>query len=210
MNTLLKTVASTLLIACAPAAFAASTVDLTVTGLITPNSCTPQLSGGGQVDYGKISAKDLSATGTTLLPTQTLQMSVTCTAPILIGLKAIDNRAGSSISTDGSMGLGLINGDQKLGKYSLYLREPIADERPLQAIAATEGGTTSWSSQAFWSSQYLSSVAVISGDPNPVPTPVQNLTVGLEVMVSIAATDSLDLSNEVPLDGSATLEVKYL
>jgi hypothetical protein len=42
------------------------------------------------------------------------------------------------------------------------------------------------------------------------PIPMQNLTVDLEVQTVIARTDGLDLSNEVPIDGSATLEVKYL
>lgn len=32
----------------------------------------------------------------------------------------------------------------------------------------------------------------------------------MQVETVIARTDSLDLSNEVPIDGSATLEVKYL
>ncbi|MBK5439642.1 DUF1120 domain-containing protein [Pseudomonas sp. TH32] len=206
MNTLFKTVASTLLIACAPAAFAASTVDLTVTGLITPNSCTPQLSGGGQVDYGKISAKDLKITGSTFIGAQTLQMTVSCDAPILIGLKAIDNRPGSASMSQG-MGLGLINGTQKLGFYYLYLRNPIADTVAVQPIITEDNGM-SWFNDAFWNPQFLSSVAAMSDDSQPLP--VQNLTVDLEVMTSIARTDGLDLSNEVPLDGSATLEVKYL
>ena len=40
-------------------AHAASTVELTVKGLITPMACTPLLSGGGLVDFGKISRNDL-------------------------------------------------------------------------------------------------------------------------------------------------------
>jgi len=206
VNKLLKTVTSTLLIACAPAAFAASTVDLTVTGLITPNSCTPLLSGGGQVDYGKISAKDLKTTQSTLIGVRTLQMSVSCDAPILVGLKAIDNRSGSSATLQG-MGLGLINGDQKLGYYYLYLRNPIADTVAVQPIVTEDNGR-SWMNDAFWNPQYLSSVAAMSDDSQPIP--MQNLTVDLEVQTLIARTDGLDLSNEVPIDGSATLEVKYL
>ncbi|NWC94509.1 MULTISPECIES: DUF1120 domain-containing protein [unclassified Pseudomonas] len=206
MNKLLKTVASTLLIACAPGAFAASTVDLTVTGLITPNSCTPLLSGGGQVDHGKISAKDLNTDKMTVIGVQTLQMSVSCDAAILIGLKAIDNRAGSSSSGQG-MGLGLINGDQKLGFYYLYLRNPIADTVAVQPIITEDNGR-SWFNDAFWNPQFLSSVGAMSDDSQPIP--VRDLTVDLEVQTVIARTDGLDLSNEVPIDGSATLEVKYL
>ena len=51
-----------LLIACAPMAFAASSADLSVTGLITPSACTPSLSDGGIVDHGKLTVKDLKRT----------------------------------------------------------------------------------------------------------------------------------------------------
>jgi hypothetical protein len=51
-------------------------------------------------------------------------------------------------------------------------------------------------------------MASMSDDTQPVP--MKDLAVELVVNTSIAATDSLDLSNEVTLDGSATLEVKYL
>ena len=66
---------ATALIGVAPYALAASSTDLTVTGIITPNACTPTLSGGGIVDHGKFSAKDLNAGHeTTALPTETLQL----------------------------------------------------------------------------------------------------------------------------------------
>ena len=40
-------ISTTLLLACAPAVLAAGTTDLSVSGTITPSSCTPSLSGGG-------------------------------------------------------------------------------------------------------------------------------------------------------------------
>ncbi|WP_122802093.1 DUF1120 domain-containing protein, partial [Pseudomonas viridiflava] len=53
MNKHLIAVASALLITGTAPAFAASTVDLTVKGIITPNACTPGLSSGGIIDHGK-------------------------------------------------------------------------------------------------------------------------------------------------------------
>ncbi|MEB0223803.1 hypothetical protein [Pseudomonas sp. 10S4] len=41
-------------------------------------------------------------------------------------------------------------------------------------------------------------------------TPLKSLPKGLEVSTRIARADVLDLSNEVPLDGHVTIEVKYL
>ena len=46
-------------------------------------------------------------------------------------------------------------------------------------------------------------------DPSQ-PASVKELVTDLEVQTVIARTDGLDLSNEVTIDGSATLEVKYL
>ncbi|MDI2593910.1 hypothetical protein POF45_21140 [Pseudomonas sp. 681] len=42
------------------------------------------------------------------------------------------------------------------------------------------------------------------------PIAAQNLTLDLLIGTSIARADGLDLSNEVPIDGSATLEMTYL
>ncbi|MBS7680196.1 DUF1120 domain-containing protein, partial [Vibrio cholerae] len=51
---------SLLLLACTPAALAASAVDLSVRGLVIPAACLPQLSSGGLIDYGKIAQQDLN------------------------------------------------------------------------------------------------------------------------------------------------------
>ena len=85
---------ATALIGVAPYALAASSTDLTVTGIITPSACTPTLSGGGIVDHGKFSAKDLNQTSK-LTPSQTLKLSVNCERQLTVfALTRIDNRAG--------------------------------------------------------------------------------------------------------------------
>ncbi len=52
MNKSLTLLSSVLLLANALPTFAASSVDMTVTGVITPSACTPSLPGA--VDFGKI------------------------------------------------------------------------------------------------------------------------------------------------------------
>ncbi|MCP2054889.1 UNVERIFIED_ORG: type 1 fimbria pilin [Pseudomonas fluorescens] len=37
-----------------PTAFAASNTELLVQGIITPSACAPVVSGGGNVDFGKV------------------------------------------------------------------------------------------------------------------------------------------------------------
>lgn len=205
MNKHLIALASTLLIAGTSSAYAASTVDLAVKGIITPNACTPTLSGGGVIDHGKMSAKDLNATAITPLPAASLQMTMTCDAQIAFALKATDNRQGSG---NGSyFGMGLINGNQKLGSYSLELTTPLADTEAVQSIASFDGGTT-WEPYTNFENGLLLSVATMADSSTPRPT--QSLVANISYSGYINRTDGLDLSNEVNIDGSATIEVMYL
>jgi type 1 fimbria pilin len=210
MNKHLIAVASALLITGTVPAFAASTVDLAVKGIITPNACTPVLSAGGVIDHGKISAKDLNTDKMTLLPKASLQMTVTCDAAALFALKATDNRAGSAI-TGGYFGLGLINGTQKLGSYNLNMgsstNPPVADGEVVQSIASWDNGTT-WEKYTSFEPGALLSVATLADVSTPRPTQV--LVTDINYSGYISRTDGLDLSNEVTIDGSATIEVMYL
>ncbi|AYF46995.1 DUF1120 domain-containing protein [Pseudomonas sp. S5D5] len=206
MKPLFTALATSLMLLGSAATYAASTVDLTVKGLIVPSACTPVLSSGGVIDHGKISAKDLRTDNPTHIGTHTLTMAVSCDSAILFALHSVDNRAGSSI-TPSNYGLGLINGTQKLGWFYLTLDNPVADGTAVQSIASFNG-QDNWYREKFWDPGLYMSVA--SMDDATQPVPVKDLSLELMVETSIARTDGLDLSNEVTLDGSATLEVKYL
>ena len=206
MKPLFTALATSLMLLGCASTYAASTVDLTVKGLIVPSACTPNLSGGGVIDHGKISAKDLRPDNPTHIGSHVITLAVLCDAPIQFALHSIDNRAGSStVASD--YGLGLINGTQKLGWYQLTLRNPVADGVAMQPIASGDGGNT-WYSEKFWDAGLYMAVAAL--DDATQPASVKEMVTELLVVTSIARTDSLDLSNEVTLDGSATLEVKYL
>jgi len=205
MNVRLATLAASVLLLNSANTFAASSVDLTVKGLIVPSACTPSLSGGGVIDHGKISAKDLNSDRITIIGNNSLSMAVNCDAPILFALHSIDNRAGSGLATD--YGLGFINDTQKLGRYTITLRNPVTgDGTVVQTIGSYDLET--WYQERFWDPGMYMSVAAMDDDTQPVP--VQDLSVDLEVQTIINRADGLDLSNEVNIDGSATLEVKYL
>lgn len=205
MKTQLTTLAASVLLLGSATAFAASSVDLTVKGLIVPSACTPSLSAGGVIDHGKVSAKDLNPDRHTAIGLHTLSMNVNCDAPIQFALHPIDNRAASGIATD--FGLGFINETQKLGHFSLTWRGVVADGVTAQPIVSIDQGNT-WYADRFWvPSMYM---AAASMDDDTQPLSVKDLSVDLEVLTIINPTDGLDLSNEVTIDGSATLEVKYL
>lgn len=205
MKTRLTTLAASALLLSSATAFAASSVDLTVKGLIVPSACTPSLSGGGVIDHGKISAKDLLPTSEKKIGTHTLAMVVNCDAAIQFALNSIDNRAASGYA---DFGLGFINDTQKLGRYMLTLNNPVAEGSVVvQAIASYDQGQT-WTKTNAWDPSVYMSVASMEDDTMPLA--VKDLNVDLLVETFINRTDGLDLSNEVTIDGSATLEVKYL
>lgn len=206
MNTRLTTLAASVLLLHSATTFAASTVDLTVKGLIVPSACTPSLSAGGVIDHGKISAKDLNPDNPTVIGNHTLVLAVNCDAAIQFALHSIDNRASSSVSS--TYGLGFVNETQKLGGYNLTLANPLAEDGVVvQPIASSDQGNT-WFKEKFWDPGLYMSVAAMDDDSQPLA--VKDLVVDLQVQTFIMGTAGMDLSNEVTLDGSATLEVKYL
>lgn len=193
----------------APSAFAASTTDLTVTGLITPVACTPTLSNNGDAYFGKWSAKDLNQTRTTPLGRKTLQLEVDCDGETPFALNLKENRPNTSIAPE-MFGLGMINTNQKLGGFDISYSDAITEKGRKPILVSVDDGQ-SWNRSdnipidpGAWASVGDSS----SGSFLPIP--ITNLTMTMEVRGYIARADSLTLTDDVFLDGNATLEVKYL
>ncbi|WP_223450544.1 MULTISPECIES: DUF1120 domain-containing protein [unclassified Pseudomonas] len=196
---------ATALIGVAPYALAASSTDLTVTGLITPNACTPTLSDGGIVDHGKLSAKDLHLDKPTPLPTKTLQLAVNCDAATAFRLLPTDNRLGT-VGANHDFGLGFINGDQKLGSFYVRFMAPMADGVAVQPLWSNTNGNT-WSTGNLVEHNILSAFGAVGGPATPIA--IKELLTDLRIRTAIARADSLDLTNEVALDGSVTITMAY-
>lgn len=195
---------------------AASTADLAVTGLITPMACTPLLSSGGLVDFGKISRNDLNLTNGTRLPHKYLTLTVNCNAPGRFALRMRDNRDGTAhVNSEIFYGLGLDTSGNKIGVYSVSFD-------PKQTVVdglAVVYGTESTTGGLAWRTANLNPIDVGSrsllGFTDVVgstagPSAIQTLTSTLKLEATINARQNLDLSVETPMDGSATLEVVYL
>ena len=60
------------------------------------------------------------------------------------------------------------------------------------------------------STGFLTSFSLIRHSPNLAPAPIQQLTADMLIEPRIAPANTLTLNTEVPIDGSATLEVNYL
>jgi hypothetical protein len=216
MNKHFTLFATMLLISAAPAVFAASAVDLSIKGLITPAACTPNLSNNGLVDYGKISRQDLSVDKRTKLRDQTLNFSLQCNSPARFALLMRDNRDGSAIvNSEIYYGLNHDNSGNKIGLYSLNFdpASTVVDEWPQVYRTDSTTGGVAWSSSSSRSipigaRSYLGFTDVAGSSAGPIG--IQSLTSLVTVETVIAPTSELDLSADVRLDGSATLDVVYL
>ncbi|OPA92765.1 hypothetical protein BFW87_16695 [Pseudomonas fluorescens] len=216
MKNLLIPLAVFSLLAAGSFAQAASTVELTVKGLITPMACTPLLSGGGMVDFGKISRNDLNLTNGTRLPHKYLTLTVNCNAAGRFALRMRDNRDGTAhVNSEIFYGLGLDSSGNKIGVYSLTFdpKQTVVDD------LAVVYGTESTTGGLAWRTANLNPIDVGSrsllGFTDVVgstsgPSAIQTLTSTLKLEATINARQNLDLSVETPMDGSATLEVVYL
>ncbi|RMT95272.1 hypothetical protein ALP39_03066 [Pseudomonas marginalis pv. marginalis] len=207
MSKSLTLMSTVLLLATSLPALAASTVDLTVKGLITPSACTPNMP--GTVDFGKISAKDLKLDSQTVLKPQSVQLSISCEASTLFAITPIDNRSGSS-TRSGAYGLGLINETEKLGRYYLTMGNLVADKPSSLLRQYNPGRWTELPDDEAVVPNALISLGDLDLSIGWVPHPVQTATLDVVLNTAIAPANTLTLTNEVALDGSATFEVKYL
>ena len=214
----MKTVAlsSLLFLTCAQSAVAVSMVDLSVQGQIIPRACTPQLSGSGLIDYGKISRQDLNLEQGTRLPLKTLQVSIDCNGPSRYALRMRDNRDGTAyVNSEIYYGLGLDNSANKIGVYSLTF-DP---QQTVVGGVAEVYGTESTTGGLAWRTANLNPIDIGANSylgftarqgSTAGPSAIRNLTSTLTLEAVINARQNLDLSVETPMDGSATLEVVYL
>jgi type 1 fimbria pilin len=211
MKQSLTLMAAAFVLAAVSPVYAASSVDLNVTGTITPSACTPTLSAGGVVDHGKISVQDLHPNLETTMPDVTLQLAVSCEASTLVAVKSTDNRPGTSTEWGGgtsNFGLGLAGGDKKVGRYALTLINALADDVPLAMIESVDGKT--WFDAppgTVWQPGWMRSLAN-AADTTPVP--MQSFKADVVISSTLNYKRDLPVTEEILIDGSATLDIVYL
>ena len=69
-------------------------------------------------------------------------------------------------------------------------------------------GPSTWAPTSILSPQYLTAFNPI--ETVTVPAPLQRLNADLQITPTIAPANTLPLTEEIPIDGSMTLTVKYL
>lgn len=210
-----KALLVSLILASASNAFAASTAELKVIGTVIPGSCTPVFAGGGTVDYGKISAGNLSATAVSILQPRQIAYTITCDAPIVIATSWVDNRLSSAYNpVESVFGLGT-QGAAKIGRYRMKVTpaETLADGAAVDTIT-TDGAGGVWTSSAAVGNIITQGsrdrIFSFAAPGTLVPAAYTTYAGAISVLAQIAPTDTLDMTAPVVLDGLSTMEVRYL
>lgn len=208
MNTLSRRLMSLCLCLTATPALCASSVEVTLSGSITPSACTPILSSDGIVDHGRVPARSLNQYEFTELLARSLDLTVTCNQPVLFVLVGVDNRAASSVGPGFYYGLGnnIHAPTERLGSVALAIREAVGDGQRAIVLASSNKGLTWFPETNAYPDNYM-------GFAHPgtlVPDPHRELSAKLEIKTSINAAAYLTLDQEVPLDGSIVLDLRYL
>ena len=208
MKKLLCTSVAGLLIGNALPAFAASTTDLTVQGLIVPSACVPSLS-KNDIDLGRISVADLNEDTRTQLTSTQLQLSVDCEASTLFAMKTTDNRVDSANGVV-EYGIGKTASGQRIGGYAMFLDKAVADLAPAGVIMSIDNGST-WATQ--WPDDGWQTNALLSiRDPGAARTPIPAKNTQFELTVNpfINAKNSVTITEDTRIDGAVTIDVRYL
>jgi len=229
MNTVKKTACALVVLATTSTVVMAESIDVKVTGTITPKACKMALTGGGVVDYGAIQPSSLKNDALNQLENKQLDFSITCDSPAKIALTAIDGRPGTTAATqsdnaDGTakipdgidnnngdfvVGLGL-DGDKKIGGYTISISNTVADNVNVEGIfrSVESDAWTKWKGLPLISSNKIIGSVTKAGEQQPVA--FTTLAGKLNVQAYINKTSQLDITKPVKLDGLTTLELIYL
>jgi len=209
-----KTLFAALLLVSAPAAFAATTAEIKVSGSITPAACN--ITGGTTINLGTINSQSLKQDVVTPIGSGATQLTVTCDNDTRFALKLTDNQSGSASDTSSPENLGLgLSSSKPVGYWKIALSSPTNSGTALRRTTSLDGGVT-WqnaSDQAVYmqadAADRVGFTTANNGDANG-PAALSNFLVTATAEAFAAPAKDLDLSQEISVDGSATIELHYL
>jgi len=204
--------------------WAAESMDLVVQVTAVTGSCTPTLD-TPVVNLGNIRYTTLNELTPTALPQKNVRLTITCSSPMAVGWTISDNR-GDSVARipvsllgkvyDGASlaGLGKTSAGMALGNWTIStgLNGSVQhDGTNGTAIASTDRTTWNCADNVPLALDFGGGVVTSISETNSiVPIPFSTGTFSLGVGAVIAPRDSLNLTDDTPLDGSATISLVYL
>ncbi|ECC1660555.1 DUF1120 domain-containing protein [Salmonella enterica subsp. salamae] len=220
----------------ASSVMAADSIDLKVTGKIIPPACTPAFgSGGGTVDFGNIPISMLKATkDAALQDIKKVPVTITCEVETRFGVTFNDQRADSRSTTkmdvsfvsidfanlpDYYFGLGATSEQKPIGVYGLGIEESATKNAAGESrytMLSGDGGATWTTANGESSSMYqavVNSPATIYGFGKAGETdisPETLITFNVGVAAIIQDMNTLHITDEITLDGLASINLVYL
>lgn len=181
-----------------------------------PAACRPTLAGNANVNFGRIGVGELQRESVTTFSRQTV-LEVDCDAPTRFAIRAVDNRAGSvsdqlSAAAPTLFGIGRTAAGQALGGFTARLGAGIGRDGSSAYPLLGDASAQTWRPDP---------AGLLRNDGQPTslgrqstsaaaPGAWSGLSLPLTVELHLAPARGLDLRQETPIDGSATLEIIYL
>lgn len=218
----MKKIASVLLLAAvAPAAFAQTSAELSITGKLIPGACTISL-GENLLDWGPVPVSDLVSAGDSATFTgneKQVGLDIDCSAPRRVAIRVVDAKSGTSyLNAAYGFGLGLDSDGKKIGKFSLVsAKEPLVN-----GVVGYNGWVNSSGMTLNFqgAEKHFFPASVYSGTYLGFSETLHDISVSLPAiktvssMVKVAVTfnpDYMDgISDEVEMQGEVTFELMYL
>jgi len=222
LKTKLEFIATPLLALTCLSATAAEDAELKVFGTIVPAACELTFPGGSETDFGKIDGSTLSPTDFTPLPEQLIGFAIICDAPMAAGVNVVNNKPFAGLPTGIGQALGLgpapeaaypfaISDGQQVGGYALWSDALTADGAAVVHIARRFTGP--WTNGTYKVFSYFNGVAGnyhgFAAPGTSVPIAFTALTGNIRITAALNKAGALTLTDETPIDGSATVRISY-
>ena len=207
MKLFTKIIAGTLFIGVTSVAIA-STAEIKLSGLITASACSVELD-QPIIDFGDIPAKTLNVDRQTLLPRREVTLLVSCKGLTKLSFSISDNRSTTVVNganpfdaLDESYLYGF--GVSGAGNYGIAFRLNFNE-----GLLYSDNAGSSWEwigNQAAIKPNGRRYTMVWDGN---VPSHMYSMNFLMHIIPAIVKSSALDLSNPIPLDGSATFTLYY-
>lgn len=188
--------------------------ELKITGEILPPSCSLNLD-NGEVNFGTMSASSLRAGQRTELPGKSVGFSIQCASPQNVALKVTDNRSNSRVPGITSypdhinFGLGMA-GDKKIGGYNLHVNIQSFNNNGWGAdLIESRNNNANWDTSSGFAPHHGPLISFSESDAKS-PSPLQHMRGTLSLRTFLNKREELPSGQDVVLDSSATLELKYM
>ncbi|MEZ6878606.1 DUF1120 domain-containing protein [Enterobacter sp. KBR-315C3_2022] len=218
-----KVILATVIALCTTSAFAGETAVLKIKGTLTNAACSADMTNGGVIDYGRIALGGLNTAANNVLGQKQMPVTITCTAPTKVGFTIIDDRADSNAQLPVDIdknpnqtakyftyGIGKTTGGVKIGNYSLWMTDVMADGVAADPIGHNNDWAEGrWSKGGFPRSDAFNTIA-FGATGNTDPLAITNATFNFISNVVIRDTATLAITDDTQLDGQATMTLVYL